>query len=185
MGATSAQQQTAPDVLERLLMRLPPRLRPLAQGRPASRRRWRVEVALLAVVAAVIAVAVVYDVTRAVSINYRLTADIETWRHLTDLNLKNVSIETDTKHFTKHDMACGNNVPGKRPGTRTQICFMMVGPIVKGRRETRAGFFVAPKLGDVPRNRWGCFGTAARQHLCATRPPPGAKPEIPATFPSS
>ncbi len=186
-----------PDALERLLERLPPGLRPLRQqdreARHTGRGRWRAEVALLAIVAAVIAIAATYDLTRQVGINYRLTADIETWRELTGHHWKNVSVETDTKRFTKHDMVCGNVSFGPRstrkreegrPGSRTQICFMMVGPIVGGRRATHAGFFVPRHLGDIPRNRFGCFGTAARQHLCRRRPPPGVEPEIPTAFPA-
>ncbi len=180
----SAGAEEAPqDWLGRMLQRLPEPIRPRARDRESHRRR-RVEMIVLVVVAIVLAVGTIYDATRAVGIDYRLSADIETWRQITGIPLKEVSIEQDMKHFTKHDVACGN-IPeaGKhgegKPGARTQLCLVMIGPIVKGRRETHTGFFVPPKESDQSVTRYGCFGSPMTRYPCEGAKPAGAPPDTP------
>lgn len=168
--------------------RLPAPLRPLERERTGSGRRRRVEAVVLLLVAAVIAASVIYDVTRQVGINYRLTADIETWRELTGHHFKNISIERDTRHYTDTDVACANTGSAfVKPGHKTQICFVLVGPIlhlridgrVQERRATYGGFFVPPFTSTGYKvNRYSCFGRAVAERRCKRATPPG-EPHIP------
>lgn len=177
-----ARSEGASDWLERTLQRLPAPIRPRTRDRESVRRR-RFELILLVAVAILLAVGSFYDVTRQVGIDTRLTADIETWRELSGYNWKHVSIEQDEKHYTKHDVACGNLPEGKKGegkvGTRTQLCFVMVGPVLEGRRKTHTGFFLPPKKGDHSVNRYGCFGVAMKHYPCQGQAPPEAPPQTP------
>ncbi len=180
MSAGPVRERTHDLLVERWLTRLPSALQPRDIDDP-SRRRRRVEGAILIIIALIIGVAAIYDVTRQVSINYRLTADIETWRELTGQNFKNVSIEQDEKHFTTNDVACAN-ISFAQPGAKTQICFVLVGPIIHGRRVTRTGFFLPPHLSDLPKHRYGCFGVPMKRYACRLARPAGAFTTPPADF---
>ena len=120
----------------------------------------------------------------------RITADIETWREITGHDYKNVAIETDARHYTEKDVACGNTSYAK-PGHKTQICFMMVGPIrhelIKGklaeRRATYGGFFAPPRTPTGYKvNRYGCFGRAVAEERCKGAAPAGGTPKVPKGF---
>lgn len=172
--------------IEQRLQQLPESLRPLPEEKPDGGRRRRRQNVLLVLMAVVLAAAVTYDVARQTNINYRLTADIETWREITGHEYKNVSIETDTRHYTTRDVACGNTYYAK-PGHSAQICFVMVGPILHvriggklvERRATYGGFFV-PKLTSTGYkvNRYACFGRAVAEERCKL-PTPAHKPHEP------
>ncbi|MHB1469766.1 MAG: hypothetical protein ACYCU0_02485 [Solirubrobacteraceae bacterium] len=176
--------------IEATLRRLPPTLRPLPAERPDGGRRRRIQSVLLVLIALALTVAVAHDLTRQASINYRLTADIETWRELTRHHYKNVGIETDTRHYTTKDVACGNT-RFALPGHNTQICFVMVGPVrqerIDGklveRRATYGGFFVPPYTPTGYKvNRYDCFGRAVAEERCKLTPPAGAAPKVPRGF---
>jgi hypothetical protein len=150
---------------QRRLARLPPRLRPLEQEPPGGVRGWRIETVAMLLVFALLAVATVNDVVRSTHVNHRLVADLRTWREYTGHDYKNVSTEQDVKHFTTTDVVCGNTVPGP-PKERTQLCLVMTGPVVDGRRVARGGWYVPPKHENLYRYRYGCFGTAKTRGAC-------------------
>lgn len=167
-----------------IFARLPKPLRPLSGERQGDGRRRRVEATILIGLALLLAVASVYDVTRQVRINYRLTADIATWHEVTKLTGKTfeeLDVEQNLKTYTKRDIVCGNTSPGK-PGKKQQICLVMKGPIVKGRREATGGFFLPPKTPDRPTHRYGCFGAPAKQHFCTQPIPPDEPIKLPKAF---
>ncbi|MHB1859814.1 MAG: hypothetical protein ACYCUM_06855 [Solirubrobacteraceae bacterium] len=172
--------------IERALAELAPTLRPLRAETDDGGRRRRIQNVLLVIVGIVLATAVLYDVARQVNINYRLTADIETWREITGHRYKNVSVETDTHHYTTKDVACGN-VFYNKPGHSVQICFVLVGPIlhrriggrIVRRRATYGGFFVPRLISTGYKvNRYGCFGHAVAEDRCKLATPAG-KPHVP------
>lgn len=176
--------------LEEALQKLPGSLRPLAEEKGDGGRRRRIQNTLLVLIALVLAVAVVYDVTRETKISYRITADIETWREITGHDYKNVAIETDARHYTENDVACGNTYYAK-PGHATQICFFMVGPIrhetidgkLAERRATYGGFFTRPRTPTGYKvNRYGCFGRAVAEERCKGTAPGGTTPKVPKGF---
>lgn len=182
MSVDGLGKRTPDPVLDRLFARLPQRLQP-RDVEPESRKRRRVESVILLIIALLIAVAAIYDVTRQASINTRLTADIETWREITGhWHFKDISIEQDEKHFTKHDVACAN-IAFARPGHEIQICFVFVGPIIDGRRATHTGFFLLPYKSDLPKYRYDCFGTPMKRFPCKlTTTPAKAFDTVPADF---
>lgn len=168
--------------VDRFLQRLPPALRPLSSERKGSGLQRRIEAIVLVLLALLIAVGVVHDLTRQSKINYRLTADIKTWREITGHDYRNVGVETDARHYTTDDVACGNISFGK-PGERTQICFVFVGPVLhvridgrlQERRATYGGFFVPPATSTGYKvNRYACFGRAIAEERCKAPTPPGA-----------
>lgn len=180
----------AEERLDQALQRLPEPLRPLEREKDDGGRRRRIQNALLVLIALVLAVAVVYDVTRETKISYRITADIETWREITGHDYKNVAIETDARHYTTTDVACGNTSYAK-PGHATQICFVMVGPIrhemIKGklseRRATYGGFFSPRRTPTGYKvNRYDCFGRAVAEGRCKLSAPAGAAHKVPKGF---
>lgn len=177
--------------VDAFLRRLPARLRPRsAEPAGSGARRRRIETTVLVLLALLIAVAVVHDIHRQSKINYRLTADIESWREVTGHDYKNVAIETDARHYTTDDVACGNT-SFARAGASTQICFVMVGPIlrrridgkIEERRATYGGFFVRPHTPTGYKvNRYGCFGRAIAEARCKAPRPPGAPHTPPPGF---
>jgi hypothetical protein len=186
MSAPSASEER----IERTLARLPETLRPLHAERPDGGRRRRIQNVLLALIALVLLAAVIHDLVRQAGINYRLTADIETWREITRHDYKNVSIETDDRHYTTNDVACGNTSYAL-PGHRSQICFVMVGPIrherIDGklveRRASYGGFFVPPYTSTGYKvNRYDCFGRAVAEERCKRAAPPGGSHAVPRGF---
>ena len=42
----------------------------------------------------------------------------------------------------------------------------MTGPVVDGRRAVHGGWYLPPKVEDVPIYRYGCFGTATPARFC-------------------
>jgi hypothetical protein len=112
-----------------------------------------------------LAVATVRDVGRQVDVNHRLIVDLATWRALTSHDYHNLRIEQDQKRHSTREVVCGNTLPGA-PGARTQVCFVMTGPVVNGRRAARGGYYLPPYVPDLRRSRYSCFGTAAREQLC-------------------
>lgn len=168
--------------------RLPGGLQPRSKDRESSRRR-KVEAGILIALFVLLAVASIYDVTRQVRINYRLTADIKTWQEVTGNHFKELDVEQNVKTYTKRDIVCGNTMfakPGQtkqaKPGTTQQICLVIKGPIVKGRREVTGGFFLPPEQPDRYYHRYGCFGHPVSDHFCGGSPRAGESMTIPKEF---
>lgn len=166
-----------------IFARLPRRLQPLSEETASGGRRQRIEAAVLLALALVLAVASIYDVTRQARINYRLTADIATWQEVTQHDFKELDVEQNLTTYTNRDIVCGNTTFGK-PGTKQQVCLVMKGAIVKGRREATGGFFLAPEKPDRPHYRYGCFGAAAKERLCTVPVPSGESTPVPKAFAS-
>jgi hypothetical protein len=146
--------------------RLPERLHPRSAEVKGSGRQWRLETAVLVLVALLLAVATVNDIKQQTTVNHRLIADLRTWREYTGNNYKNVSVEEDIYGHTTRDFVCGNTTPGP-PKERTQLCLTVTGPIAEGRRAARGGWYLPPKAEDLRPYRYGCYGSAKSQKLCA------------------
>lgn len=169
--------------LERWLSRLPSWLRPADsedQARPAGRRR-RIEAIVLIVVAALISVGTVYDLTREVKVDDRLTADIETWRHVTGIHDEEVAVEQDLASYSTVDTACASLHESKKL-VRSRICVMLDGPIVGNERHVMGGFYLPPYLPLGPNDRYGCFGSPVDEHFCTWAIPPGLESGVPKGF---
>jgi hypothetical protein len=140
---------------------------------PWSSRRL-IENTLLVLVGVLLAVGTVYDVTREVGVNHRLIADLATWRAVSGRHYHNLTIEQDQTTHSTRDVICGNTSPGA-PKEHTQLCFVMTGPVVHGRRVTRGGYYLPPRLVfDSPSKRYGCFGAAVEEELCTHPGAPAA-----------
>jgi hypothetical protein len=137
--------------------RLPAWLRPRAVELPGSGRTRLIETTLLVLAALLLAIATVNDVVLQTKVNHRLVADLATWRSHTGHDYRNLSIEQDFYGHTDREVVCGNTTPGP-PGERVQLCLLMVGPVVNGRRTVRSGWYLPPKTANLPANRYGCFG---------------------------
>ncbi len=150
--------------------------------RPGELRR--VESTLLVLAFLGLAVATVNDVVRQVHVNERLTVDLRTWRAAASRAypghaVKNISIEQDLHHYTTREVLCGN-VWSAPPGTTPQLCLVMTGPTVHGRRAARGGYYLLPYFPDTRPYRYACFGTAVTEDLCGAPTVPGA-PDVPLT----
>jgi hypothetical protein len=147
--------------------RLPVWLRPRAEdpdgGLGSARRRtWLIETTVLVLVGLLFAVATVNDLSREAGINHRLIADLATWRHYTDHDYVNISIDQETLGVdSQRDVLCGNT-SGGAPGEKTQICLAIWGPVVHGLRSVHGGWYLHPYHPDLYANRYGCFGAAGR-----------------------
>jgi hypothetical protein len=117
---------------------------------------------LLVLVGLLLAVATVNDVVRQVGINGRLNADLRTWRSYTHHEYKNVGVDQHLLGTAgRREVVCGNDVPGP-PKEKVQICLIVEGPTVAGRRTVSGGWYlVAHSQDDVRPNRYGCFGAKA------------------------
>ncbi|MFI5009623.1 MAG: hypothetical protein ACHQDY_05040 [Solirubrobacterales bacterium] len=143
---------------------------PAAPGPWSS--RWLIETTLLVLLGVLLAVATVHDVARQTHVNQRLIVDLATWRALTGHAYHNLSVEQDRSGRTTREVVCGNTAPGA-PKTRPQLCLVMTGPVVHGRREVHGGYYLPPHLlFDTPSARYACFGAAKSQGLCRRRATP-------------
>jgi hypothetical protein len=144
---------------------LPEWLQPRDRELEGTGRRRLVEVTLLILAGLLLAVATVNDLIEQTHVNHRLIADLHTWREYTGHDFKNVSTEEDLYGHTTRDVACGNTTPGP-PKERIQLCLQMTGPVIDGRRAVHGGWYLPPKVEDVPIYRYGCFGTATPARYC-------------------
>ncbi len=131
-----------------------------------SQRRL-IEVTVLVLVGVLLALATVNDVIRQSHTNQRLVVDLDTWRAYTGHVYHNLTIEQDLKGSgSKREVICGNTSPGA-PKTRPQLCLVMRGPVVHGRRAVYGGYYLPPHtVFDVSSLRYACFGPAKSQGLC-------------------
>lgn len=132
---------------------------------PWSSRRL-IETTLLVLLSVLLAVATIHDVARQTHVNQRLIVDLATWRALTGHAYHNLSVGQDRSGRTTREVVCGNTTPGA-PKTRPQLCLVMTGPVVHGRRTVHGGYYLpAHLLFDTPSARYGCFGAAVSEGLC-------------------
>ena len=103
-------------------------------------------------------VATINDLSRQSAVNARLNADLRSWRAYTGHPYQNLLVDTQLLGPTsKREVVCGNTSPGP-PKARTQVCLLIWGPIVDGRRPVHGGWYLPPRSEDVTRLRYGCFG---------------------------
>jgi hypothetical protein len=124
------------------------------------RRVRLIETTLLVLVGVLLAAAMINDVVRQTHVNQRLVADLRTWRTYTHHDYHNISIDQETLGLdSQREVLCGNTSPGP-PGSRTQICLAIWGPVVNGKRTVHGGWYLPPYKADLPADRHGCFGSA-------------------------
>ncbi len=123
------------------------------------------ETTVLLLIALLLAIATVNDVVRQVHVNHRLIADLSTWRAYTGHRYHNLAVSQDyTQNFTR-EVVCGNTSPGD-PRTRVQLCLVITGPVVRGRRHVSGGWYLPAHVEDQPSYRYGCFGSARSDFRC-------------------
>jgi hypothetical protein len=137
------------------------------------------ETTILVLFGLFLALATVADVVKQTHVNHRIVADLRTWRVLTGHDYHNVGVERDVKGHTTRETVCGNVSPGG-PGERTQVCLVLVGPVLSGRREVSGGYYLPAKAEDRRRNRYACFGAALQTALCGLQRAPAGAPPAPA-----
>jgi hypothetical protein len=145
--------------------RLPPWLRPRTVELKGGGNLRLIETTLLVLVGLLLAIATVNDLARQTRINHRLMADVRTWQHYTGHDYHNISVDQELLgENSQREVLCGNTAPGP-PQARTQICLVIWGPVVSGRRTVHGGWYLPAFVEDVRAERYGCFGSAA-QGLC-------------------
>jgi hypothetical protein len=137
------------------------------------------ETTILILVGVLLAIATINDVVQQTHVNHRLVADLRTWRVVTGHAYHNLTIEQDAKGHTTRDTVCGNVSPGG-PKERTQVCLVLVGSVLSGRRAVSGGYYLPAQTIDGRRSRYACFGTAAQAGLCGLSKPPSGAPPAPA-----
>jgi hypothetical protein len=142
------------------------RLRPRSEERRGSGDLRLVETIVLVLVGIFLAVATINDVGRQAGINHRLVADLRTWRDYTGHQYKNLQVDQELLgSSTKREVVCGNTSPGA-PKARTQLCLMVEGPVMGGRREVHGGWYLPPGSDDQRTDRYACFGAAVAAGIC-------------------
>jgi hypothetical protein len=136
------------------------------------------ESTILILVGVLLAIATINDVVQQTHVNHRLIADLRTWRVVTGHPYHNLSVEQDLKGHTTRDTVCGNVSPGG-PKERMQVCLVLVGPVLSGRRAVSGGYYLPAQTVDGHRSRYACFGTAAQAGLCGLSKPPSGAPPAP------
>jgi hypothetical protein len=161
-----------------LTERLPEWARPLEQERRGLGSRRLAETTILILVGLFLAIATVADVVKQTHVNHRLVADLRTWRVATGHDYHNVGTEQDVKGHTTRDTVCGNVSPGG-PRERAQVCLVLIGPAISGRREVSGGYYLPAKTEDGRHSRYACFGAAASAQLCGLKQLPAGSPPAP------
>jgi hypothetical protein len=145
--------------------RLPVSLRPRDEELHGQGRTRLVETTLLLLAGLLLAIATVNDVVRQTHVNHRLVADLRTWRAYTGHYYHNLSVEQDIFGHSTREVVCGNTVPGG-PKERVQLCLVVTGRVVHGRRTVHGGWYLPPKSEDLRSARYACFGSATKLGLC-------------------
>ena len=155
------------------------RLRPRDDDHGGRGRLYRPETIVLAVLAVVLTVAVVYDVVRTVHISNRFHADLVSWESITGRRDRHAIIEQDAKTYTSRDVVCGKTV--STPSAPAVVCLIFQGPVKAGRRDAFGGYYVLKtgrrknRVDDVASQRYACFGDAIAQGFrCRATAPPSA-----------
>lgn len=158
--------------------RLPEWARPLEHERRGLGSLRLAETTILILLGLFLAIATINDVVQQTHVNHRLNADLLTWRTVTGHDYVNLDIERDVKTYSTRDTVCGNVSPGA-PGERSQLCVVLVGPVVSGVRSVSGGYYLPPYKPDIRGNRYKCFGVAVEADLCALHIPPSGSPPSP------
>jgi hypothetical protein len=158
--------------------RLPEWARPRERERRGLGSLRLAETTILILVGLLLAIATIDDVVQQTHVNHRLVADLHSWRVMTGHDYRNLSAEQDVKGHTTRDTVCGNVSPGG-PKERTQVCLVLVGTVISGRRDVSGGYYLPPQSIDERRLRYGCFGTPAETGLCGLSKPPAGAPPAP------
>jgi hypothetical protein len=158
--------------------RLPRWARPLDRERDGLGSRRLAETTILIMIGLFLVIATVADVVKQTHVNHRLVADLRTWREVTGHSYHNLGTEQDVKGHTTRDTVCGNVSPGG-PRERAQVCLVMIGPAISGRREASGGYYLPAKTEDSRAGRYGCFGAAASAQLCGLKQLPAGSPPSP------
>ena len=145
--------------------RLPDRLRPREEQLGGTGRARLIETTLLLLACALLLIATVNDVVLQTHVNHRLIADLHTWRLYTHHNYHNLSVSQDVHGHTTRDVVCGNTAPGG-PKERVQLCLVMTGAVVGGRRAVHSGWYLPAKDEDLRSYRYACFGSAKQDGRC-------------------
>jgi hypothetical protein len=146
--------------------RLPERIRPRTSEDPGLGQLRLIETTVLILVGLLLLIATVNDLSRLATVNKRLVADLLTWRAYTGHNYHNVSIDQELLGTqTQREVVCGNTSPGA-PKATTQICLVIWGPTVDGKRTIHGGWMLPPKAEDERALRYGCFGDEYVRSLC-------------------
>ncbi len=142
--------------------RLPTALRPRASEASRTGRTRLVETTLLVLAGLLLAIATVNDVLRQTHVNQRLIADLRTWRSYTGHDYHNLTVDqTLLGESSKREVICGNTSPGG-PKARIQLCLVVFGPVIDGRRTVHGGWYLPAKAEDLRADRYGCFGSASQ-----------------------
>jgi hypothetical protein len=167
MSSTPAPAPTPAPAAREPWDRLPGWLRPRSTEDPGLGQMRLIETTVLVLVAVLLSIATVNDLSRQTSVNHRLIADLATWRHYTGHAYHNLSVDQELLgSSSQHEVVCGNTSPGA-PKARTQLCLLVWGPIVNGQRTVHGGWYLPPRSEDPRPDRYGCFGEAATAGLCA------------------
>jgi hypothetical protein len=137
------------------------------------------ETTILILLGIFLAVATINDVVQQTHVNHRIVADDLTWRTATHHDYHEITTEQDVKTHTTRDVVCGNVSPGG-PDEHTQVCLVLVGPVLGGLREVSGGYYLAPETVDIVRHRFACFGEPAEAGLCGLHMPPAGSTPTPA-----
>ena len=141
--------------------RLPDWLRPREREQAGTGSMRLIETTLLVLVGIVLAVATVNDLARQAGINHRLLAVLTTWRSHTGHQYREITVDQELLGSrSEHEVVCGNTSPGA-PKARTQLCLVIWGPTVNGRRTIHGGWYLSPGSEDQRSTRYGCFGAGA------------------------
>jgi len=145
---------------------LPGWMRPRDVELPGLGQLRLIETTVLLLVGLLLAIATINDVARQVHVNQRLIADLRTWRSYTGHDFKNVSADQELfGPSSQREVVCGNTSAGA-PKATTQICLLIWGPTVNGKRAVHGGWYLPAKVEDERSDRYGCFGSAA-ERLCS------------------
>jgi hypothetical protein len=145
--------------------RLPGWLRPREVESRGTGQMRLLETTLLLLAGLLLAIATINDVVLQTHVNHRLVADLRTWRAYTGHDYHNLSVNQDIYGRTTREVVCGNIAPGG-PKERVQLCLVMTGPVSRGRRSVRGGWYLPAKAEDLRGYRYGCFGSAKQNGLC-------------------
>jgi len=144
---------------------LPTWLRPRDEELSGSGRTRLIETTVLLLVGLILAIATIYDVSRVSRVNHRLSIDLATWRAYTGHDYRNLTVDQELfGASSQHEVVCGNTSPGA-VRARVQLCLVIYGPVVGGRRTVHGGWYLPPHHEDREAVRYGCFGPAA-EGLC-------------------
>lgn len=145
---------------------LPDALRPREREDTGNGTMRLIETTLLVLAGVLLLIATVNDLSRQVGVNHRLNADTATWRAYTGHDYRNLDISQELLGASSgREVVCGNSAPGA-PRSRTQVCLMIGGPTVSGRRQVQGGWLIPPGSEDQKPTRYACFGAAVQESLC-------------------